>query len=515
MSRPVRSFARVLLGVLLGLALPAAAQSLRLEIVNSRREASGRIWGAGNWIAYFRDETEKSLNGDADVEDTVLSLINIRTLAIQDTGIAVDYTLADDDENRAVQFSGDWMAIQVSEAANGGVDLDGNGRAIDHVLTLYHAGTKRRTNLGIAGSRPAFLGGRLYFVRNERQAKTDLNGDGDLLDGVLCSYDLPSKQIDSLGMEAAAGFQVAGDWIAAHSSESAQAARDLNGDKDLGDNVVQLYQVSQKKWVNTGLEASGGLALTDRVLVLATEEEKQGGRDLNEDGDAADVVCQVWDLLSGTGFNTGQDCSGGVAADGTLVGFITPERSQGNRDLNGDGDMEDEVGQAYLLGGQKAVNLGRDASGGLVAGAGKLAFACSEAGQGRRDINQDRDAEDFVLMLYDAAKNRILNQGQAVDGNLMAAEGYLAWRVREADQFCRDLDRDGDLEDSILFVLDLSSHALGSTSACAGDSIAITASGVAFVTPEADQGRDLNLDRDMDDEILQIARVPPRSTAGR
>lgn len=508
MRRLLQRLPAFFLLILLSFALvPVSAQALRVEVFNTRRPLSGEIWGAGQWVAFAVDEENRDLNGDRDVEDSVLHVFNTRTLDVQSTGIAIDYSLQDEEEDWPVAVSENLLALQMSEVDNGGRDMNGNGSQEDNVLTLYNPATKQLTPLGLSGFQPTFLGGRLYFVRPEAEAKRDLNGDGDTRDGVLCVYDPATKQTESLGMEATAGFRVAGEWIAAMVSEAAQFAKDLNGDGDLSDTVAQVYHIPQKKWTSTGWECSFGIALTPKLLAAGVEEARQGNKDLNNDKDPEDVVAHVWDLAAAKGTNLAQDCSGDIVATDNVVGFITLEDAQGKKDLNGDGDAGDEVGQAFVLGAEGPTNLARDASGGMVADAGKLAFACSEADQGNRDLNKDRDTQDYALFIYAPAQNRLLNAEWAVDAVLEAGEGYLAWSVLEEDQGNQDLNRDRDTEDSILFVLDLSTHSLSPTSTATTDYVAVTSLGVAFSTPEFDQGnRDLNMDGDTEDEIVQVAR---------
>jgi len=494
------------------LAAPAAqAQAPRLEIVNLRQEVSGRIWGSGNWMAYAIDEDEKSLNGDMDFEDTLLCLVDLRTMATRNTGLAINYKLADSDDDWAAAFSPTQVAVRVSEVDQGGRDLNGDGRTQDDVLCLFNPTTRQLTSLRVSGSRPTFIGENLYFVQPEGAGRKDLNGDGDTSDAVVCVYDAATKKVESLQMEAEAGFSAAGDWLAAVASEAAQGGRDLNGDGDTSDAVAQVYQLSQKRWTNTGLEAAGGYALTPRLLAVSSDERKQGGKDLNGDGDATDDVCQVWNLATGKAANTGQQVVT-LAAEGALVAFTTAETSQGRRDLNRDGDADDDIVQVYTLGAARPlVSLARDGSGGVVVSGGKVAFACSEDSQAHRDLNADKDADDTVAQVYDPVRNAVFNTAVAVDGDLRAGEGFLAWKCAESQQGERDLNRDGDTDEAILYVLNLATNAVSSTGMAAGEYTCVTARGVGFATLESDQGnRDLNADRDTDDEVLQIARFGAR-----
>lgn len=505
MSRFLRPcLAGILLAFLPALLVPAAAQGLRVEVFNVKRALTGRLWGSGYWIGFCVQEEDKA----HETERMMLQLFNTRTLNIHSTGIAIDVSLSDDEQDWPLAVSGDQIAVQVSEADNGNRDFNGNGRTDDNVLELYNPAARQLTNLGVIGSRPTFHGGKLYFVQQESDARADLNGDGDQSDAVLCSYDLAEKKIESLGMEVGEnGFQVVGDWIAVPVDEAAQGSKDLNDDKDIQDTVAQLYQISQKKWTNTHLECTFGMALTTKLLAVGVDEGKAGAKDLNGDGDAKDTVCEVWDLATGKVTNTAMDCSGDVVADGSTVGFATSESAQGNQDLNGDGDKDDVVAQVYTLGADRPVNLARDASGGIMAGGGKIAFSTSEADQGNKDLNGDKDAEDFVLQVYDPGRNSVFNTRYAVDGDMHVGAGRLAWNVLESDQGNKDLNRDGDTDDSVLFIIDLATDAIAFTSTASVDRAVVTNEAVGFAVPESAQGNhDLNGNGNMDDDVVHVAR---------
>ena len=72
----------------------------------------------------------------------------------------------------------------------------------------------------------------------------------------------------------------------------------------------------------------------------------RGGRDLNGDGDVLDGVLHVYDERADRRFSTGLALYGSYARDGSLSAFRVLESVQGE-DLNGDGDLADEF--AYVL----------------------------------------------------------------------------------------------------------------------------------------------------------------------
>jgi len=491
-------------------AVPATAQALRVEVLNLRRTIISPVWGSGSWVIFTQEEEERDLNGDRDTDDTVAFLGDMRTVSVQATPIAVDYAVTDALDDWPGCVAGESVVLLASEADTGGRDLNGNKKPADNVFVLYNPATKQFASLGAGGHRPIHAGGKLYVARDEGEAGADLNGDRDVSDSVLTVIDLATRKPESLGMDASGGCKIAGDWIAVLASETAQGGRDLNGDRDVADQVVQLYQISQKRWVSTGLDASDGFALTPKLLIASVNETRQGNQDQNGDKDVQDTIAFVWDLAAGTSTNTRQDSSGGVVADGGIAGFASEEKAQGGQDLNGDRDATDTVVQVFTVGSTQALSLKRDASGGIAAGAGKIAFAAGETEQGR-DLNGDKDLEDTVVLLYDPVKNSVAATALSMTGDLYAAEGVAAWMMSEADQGNRDFNRDRDMDDDILCVLDFATGAFTAAATATSDHVTPTSRGVAFGVYEIDQGdRDLNMNMTTDDEVLHVARIAGR-----
>jgi hypothetical protein len=508
--------ARVLLAAALFCLLPIVATQVsaqthapapRVDVLNTRLELSGRFWAKGSYIAFCVDEETVDFNGDKDTDDTIVFVLDTRTMQTVPTGLAVDFPLTDNDEDWPVAIGTSQVVVRALEKDTG-KDLNGDGKLEGDVLCSFNPATRKYDSLRISGKQPQFSGDRLYYLAQEGFEKKDLNGDGDGGDWVICTYDTASKQVQSLGMEAAAGFNISGDWISALTNEGAQGAKDLDGDKDVADVVVQLHQISVRRWTNTGLEGSYMAVLTPKLLAVAVDEKKQGNQDLDGDGDTDDVVCFVRDHASGTVVNLKLDCSSGLSASDDLVGFVVQEYHQGKQDLNGDRDATDDVAQVYRLGMQRPINLARDASGGLVVDGGKVVFGMAEEAQAKRDLNRDMDVLDTVLQVYDPVKNSVSNSGLAIDSDLTSGEGIVVFRVSETDQFNRDINRDGDADDSIVHVLYGATGGIASTNGSGTDFLSATARAVTFAMPEADQGnRDLNGDGDTEDTIVQVARL--------
>ncbi len=130
---------------------------------------------------------------------------------------------------------------------------------------------------------------------------------------------------------------------------------DRNGDGDSADRVVRVYRANEGRLIETG-QAAEELVLGERLVAFRTREAAQGA-DLNGDGDREDDVLQVFDLVSERVLNTRSavtpcplevcDPRFPYRVEGDTVVFITAEAEQGGRDLNGDGDATDLVKQVF------------------------------------------------------------------------------------------------------------------------------------------------------------------------
>ncbi|HLE71149.1 MAG TPA: hypothetical protein VJH87_15825, partial [Vicinamibacteria bacterium] len=105
--------------------------------------------------------------------------------------------------------------------------------------------------------------------------------------------------IVNVGVDASLGFEIQGNFVAIRTSEARSGGIDLNGDGDTADFVLQVFDWSTGLVRNTGLEASGGFRMAGRYVAFTVLESRQGGLDLNGDGDAADLVQHVYDAETG------------------------------------------------------------------------------------------------------------------------------------------------------------------------------------------------------------------------
>jgi hypothetical protein len=234
-----------------------------------------------------------------------------------------------------------------------------------------------------------------FVVSEAEQGQRDLNGDGDAEDFVLHVADLSRFATVNSGLEGRLLFAApfgpllppSGGRIPVPVAEFFQGGRDLNGDGDAQDVVLEIFDVRRRSVTNVGLAiplSASNLALLsvirgDGFVSVATLED---GVDLNGDGDGVDPVLQLVDLATGTITNTHRAVGANVGAgafvrlSGTAslflpgiqifgvsldMGVITPGPGVGDAytfglsegdqgvDANGDGDMVDIVVNATRL----------------------------------------------------------------------------------------------------------------------------------------------------------------------
>jgi Tol biopolymer transport system component len=307
----------------------------------------------------------RDFSGDGDLEDTVLRVLDagsgeLRTLCPAERVVVAGAAAA----FLRPEAAGAAVGCPTGAILAAGVDLNGDGDAGDHVVHLSRD-ARSAENLAQAASELALGSQWLAAAVSERdQGETDLNGDGDAADTVLAvlRHDPPGTWVN-VGY-AAHGIDVSGSAVAFLTSEAA-AGRDLTGDGDRGDQVLHVYDAATGAVVNSQQPALE-FVLGGNLLALRTREGDAGGRDLNGDGDALDDVLQIYDLETEQLFNTGQAVTPCrlAACDPRLpyrvlndtVTFLTLEAEQGE-DLNGDGDAGDLVLQTFNVRMAAAVGL--------------------------------------------------------------------------------------------------------------------------------------------------------------
>lgn len=330
------------------------------------------------------------LNGDGDELDRVLHVHDLQTGTTVNTGLATqDFAVATGE-----------MLLLIRESEQGGVDRNGDGDTADSVAHVLHLATGTLTNTGLDGNffsvdLPGFnsqVDGTLgaFIVSEARQGGTDLNGDGDALDNIVHRIDLPSAQVTNLGY--ASFFARVNHGLVSFAARELEQGADLNGDLDENDMVLFVDDVQTGSLVNTGLAVSTVSHPGARGVSFLVSENDQGETVLNQDGDDRDRVLFFYDRDRAEVVNLG------LAVDlhrimGKRVVFEVEEDNQSGVDLNGDGDAADDVTHVFDVDRRSVINTGLESfaggDGGIVPG---LIFE-----RFLRDYNGDGDRNDRVL----------------------------------------------------------------------------------------------------------------------
>src|SRR5262245_41050103 len=255
---------------------------------------------------------------------------------------------------------------------------------------------------------------------------------------------------------------------------------------------------------NLGIASLGDLWLSGDWLAFTTTELDQG-EDLNGDGDLDDWFVQARDLSGGGVKNLAAPGGpGGIAGKRRVIRAVEQAAAVAR---DGDGDTEDSVYQVVALEQDRTLNLGLAAapigeSSSSVASLGVewLVLPVSERAQGK-DLNGDLDLEDVVLHLHDleASSTRNLELAAAVEGS---TADHLIVSVLEAAQ-AQDLNGDGDLEDGILETMQVEGGRLERISP-AGPVVDVASDWLVLSASESLDGRDLNGDGDLEDSIFHV-----------
>jgi hypothetical protein len=425
-------------------------------------------------------------------------------------------------------------------------DLNRDGDLLDRVAMLYDAIKQTQVNVGLAIVGPILANDSHFVIQVLESAQgADLNGDGDTADSVWHIYD-PFVQVGQgnpfntrvastpLGLTGAAldrGFVLL--------ESEAAAGWDRNGDGDSGDLIAVALDAStfNLTFFTAFAQAPGSPLVTrdNRALVLA--DESQAGSDLNTDGDLLDRVLYAIDFTQSIPI---LNAVGGVvpravqnrpyALTDTSALYFVDEASDGNLDLNNDGDVLDGIAAFYDLtggGGEvrpiatqfPSVGLAGDAGIGWATDGRYILFTVNEADQAFRDLNGDMDWFDATLAWVDPANPFIANLlPYAVAQKPMAAgSGRAMFAVSETGMGAVvgvDLNGDFDSSDDVAFVLDMQSTPSSVTNlrlAC----VTVEQDGLdalVAVTEAGQAATDFNGDGDLDDVLrfyFDMGESPP------
>ena len=416
-----------------------------------------------------------------------------------------------------------WI-VGVGEKAEGRQDLNADGDTDDVVLHVLDSERELLTNLGIAAAglplapapsaRPATdvvppPASRVYrqwclLYAGEAAQGADLNGDGDLVDNVLFVFDTATRTLTNLEL-ATTGFGDQGLWFHEDQmlfsvDESAQDS-DLDGSGSFDTTVGFRYDLARNRLFQlTSGGPYSGAEVFDGQIAFGVQETNSTG-DLDADGDLTSVVFHVFD------FGPSRLLSSGTAISGRAPVRVADRwlfaRLEQQDDWNGDGDVVDSVlhvfdpvtGVTTNLGVAEGLRPFRAINGETVT------VGVSEFTQGE-DLNGDGDLFDTVAHHYQPTTNDLTSTGLAPRdaSGVIPLPDSTALLVSELDQSA-DLDGNGVEQGKVLHELDLVT-VLATNLGWEGDGAVRIDRWLTFVRSEAAAGLDWNGDGDTLDPIL-------------
>lgn len=391
-----------------------------------------------------------------------------------------------------------FVLIRVKESSQN-MDLNGDGDTFDRVLHIYNTVTEDLVNTGYEIFYVVADGNKGAF--SIRENGEDLNGDNDTNDYVVHVIDGISGEINNTGT-AGSNLMLAGSLLAFTQYES-QSNQDLNGDGDKSDSVLQVYNFFTGITTNLGFAiSSSATRLDDKTVAFGVFERSHGYQDLNGDGDTDDAVIYVYNATTGETTSTGKDAGYSLTMDQGWVAFLRYEGRTGNTDLNGDGDRDDSVVQLYSPVTKQTRNLAIAAYQTVLEN-GRLHFIAVESGQ-QEDLNNDGDLNDSVLMVMDLNSGATLMPGLE-SRNIRVQGDKVVALVSEYGS--GDLNGDGDNRDQVLHIYDFNTTVTTNLGLAAGYSYILDGDFLAFTVNESQQGRngtDLNGDGKIGGGILHV-----------
>jgi len=269
------------------------------------------VAASAEWIAALRSEADddaQDFNGDLDTRDTVVEVHGVS--ALPGTWMAVEDALGVGQAADTVAVAGADVVFITPEAAQDETDLTGDTDAVDRVLQVYDAAQAVLNPIeDVQGRRQPVeefvVGPALVAFRTPEAALCDgppaangcpvgcalascnLNGDGDCCDDVLQVVDLrqdPPALVSSgqavipCRLEACdprRPYRVL-DQTVKFLTREAEQTRDLNGDGDQDDLVIQVFTVDTREVKAVGEVADIGVCSHDTDLVCAADADCGG-----------------------------------------------------------------------------------------------------------------------------------------------------------------------------------------------------------------------------------------------
>jgi hypothetical protein len=442
------------------------------------------------------------LNGDGDACDRIAFVLELEPLHFRSTGLA----LGDDAEERTLwSCDGEAAAFAVSERAQGGLDRNGDGDAEDLVLVHLEGATPVAHPLAV---RKILAGGAWIACALDEAAQgaRDLDFDGDADGTVLWLLDRRDGSELAFGLRDAQPLAIASDDVALRLAE--RDGIDLNGDGDDDDEAVfEVFDGATRLLQNTTLVlASDAVASAAGTFGVSVSEAGMGLGDLTGDGDADDAVFYVYSPARGFSVNLGLSVPlyPPPAVDGERYLLFAREAARA-RDANGDGDRDDWTVHVFEAGPGVLYDTQLASQGSAVLLGGWVAVSVSEAMQGSSDLDGDGEASGNVVHAFELASGTLLSLG--IDAHALEASGERLFLLPSEELAALDWNADGDALDRVLFDWSAAAAEPRSSGIAAGELVAAQGAEVLLVEREGERGADANGDGDRDDHVLALHDV--------
>jgi hypothetical protein len=334
---------------------------------------------SGDRIAFMADEYMDGIDysGDGEIGDDAVSIVEVSTATFTplgpegyDTSIDGDLIAFYLDEHTAgvngtavydiatdtlidLGMDGQWPVLSGGIVA---VDTVRTGWATFQGMSYYDLDAGTLIDTGEVGHNVSLSGGVIAYEKSEWRVAEDLNGDGDLDDTLLFTYDIATGNVFATGV--VGRYPAISGSVIAYSTPESEFGVDKNGDGIVGTwpMIVSTYDLASGEV--TYLDGFGFPSI-DGTLVAWSQDEGWLGIDDNGDGDTDDEIVMFCDLRDGTVENTGVVgiFTWNQHVDGAVIAFETPELDV-DLDLNGDGVVD----RNYVMRWMELIGLDPDLS---------------------------------------------------------------------------------------------------------------------------------------------------------
>ena len=285
-----------------------------------------------------------------------------------------------------------------------GEDLNNDSDQSDGVMVYYDLQRQRTVNTRMEGIMPSVSGGVLAFTSKYYDVRP--SPPYEITYVLLDEQDQTEDDSDSYGVNRSTGVTLMGEdpsvsgSIVAFNVREVWVGQDLDGDNANNSCMIRYHDVSTNTTTETYAQGWAATGSGNLIFFLAYDTMHQ-------------TVLKYYDISSGITTDTGIVVSRiSSSCSGDKISFTTSESTFGY-DVNGDYDLTDSVIGYYDVSESMAMSTNLLAEYSSI-WENTIALAASESVWGK-NLNQDGDLSDSVLVLYDISTGTITNTAEACD----------------------------------------------------------------------------------------------------